>query len=561
MIPVLFPVDDEAFLAEDGVQVGQVLHNTYKILRRIAEGGMGIVYEAEHVRLGSKRVAVKILNAKVMSNPVVYTRFRREAEIVAELGHPNIVYMMDFNELPSGQPYMVMEYLEGEDLETRLDRVEKLAPDQVIQLIEQVGSALQVVHERGIVHRDLKPQNILLIDTPNFGIQIKILDFGISKIRGSKSMVTQDESVIGTPMYMSPEQARGEIQTIDHRTDIFALGTIAYQVLSGILPFDAPNIPGVLFNVCYTTPPPLSEIITWVSSDIDDVLARALAKDPNERYQQVEQFVGDFNEILAHGEATRVDSLPYGADLFDTDPQPPRIEQRQEEEPAAAAAEPEEPNVSVAEDALAEMPTENIPVEMFESAVTEVEAPLEQRVTEERRMGGTSPKQTTLISATGERPAVRTVDISPYRRYKLLLAAGVAALIILTMVAVVLIISRPHAPRSAMGPTESAAAQPLAPPVEQAAPDPRVKAVSADAGTTSGQDMTHQGRGLAKPFRASDRKRSSRKKPAKKEPARAKPIRKKPIRKKLVRKKPVRKKPVRRSQPKKKSTNRLFEDI
>jgi hypothetical protein len=188
--------------------------------------------------------------------------------------------------------------------------------------MEQTGSALQVVHDQGIVHRDLKPQNILLIDSANFGLQVKVLDFGISKIRDSNSVVTQDESVIGTPMYMAPEQARGDVKVIDHRTDIFALGTIAYHVLSGRLPFDAPNIPGVLFNVCYTEPPPLSEVMPGLPAEIDHIFARAMAKQMDQRYDRVQDFVQELNEILSVGEATRVDSLPFGVDLFDTEPEP-----------------------------------------------------------------------------------------------------------------------------------------------------------------------------------------------------------------------------------------------
>ena len=281
------------------MRVGQVLHETYRVTRLIAAGGMGIVFEAEHVRLSRKKFAVKVLHPSVVEDPAAYVRFQREAEIVSGLGHPHIIFVSDFNELDSGQPYLVMELLEGEDLKRRLRSNGPLPPPQVVQVMEQTASALQVAHDKGIIHRDLKPGNIFLVDNPGDELRVKLLDFGISKIRHSKSGVTEDLTLLGTPFYMAPEQAEGEISDIDHRTDIFSLGTIAYLALSGKLPFEAPTTPGVLFKVCYQEPKPITELMPEMPESLHHVISRALSKSKTDRYQRAEDFSTDLKDALA----------------------------------------------------------------------------------------------------------------------------------------------------------------------------------------------------------------------------------------------------------------------
>lgn len=278
--------------------VGKVLHDTHRIVRLMGEGGMGAVYEAEHVRLRESRFAVKVLHDKMLGMEEVLSRFQQEAEIATKLGHPNIVYVTDFYETEDGRPCMVMEYLEGEDLSARLKRLGKLSPAALVDLLRQVGSALQAAHAQHIVHRDIKPENIFLVQAPDGGTIAKLLDFGISKIRDNTSVLTRTNALMGTPYYMSPEQAGGDIKAIDHRTDIFALGVIAYRCLSGELPFTAPTPLGIIRQVCDVEPSPLLEKAAHLPAEAGRVVARALAKKRKDRYQQVESFVEDLAAAL-----------------------------------------------------------------------------------------------------------------------------------------------------------------------------------------------------------------------------------------------------------------------
>ena len=306
-----------------GVRVGQVLHETYRVTALIAAGGMGIVFEAEHVRLSQKKFAIKVLHPSVMEDPAAYVRFRREAEIVSGLGHPHIIYVSDFNELEGGQPYLVMELLEGEDLKRRLRETGPLTTEQVSEVMEQTAGALQVAHDKGIIHRDLKPGNIFLAETPGSDIHTKLLDFGISKIRHSKSGVTEDLTLLGTPFYMAPEQAEGEISDIDHRTDIFSLGTIAYLALSGKLPFEAASTPGVLFKVCYQEPLPITDHMPEIPKDVHRVLTRAMSKSKTDRYQRADEFAAELKAALAGVSAPSSSRAPRTV----PDLKPPTMEQ------------------------------------------------------------------------------------------------------------------------------------------------------------------------------------------------------------------------------------------
>ena len=276
---------------EAGDLVGEVLHDTYRITRLLGRGGMGAVYEAVHARLPDRRFAVKVMNPVVARNPEAFARFRREAEIATRLRHPNIADVMDFNATPAGLPYMVMELLEGEDMAQRLARRGRLPAAEVVAILTQAGSALTAAHRRGIVHRDLKPENIFLTRRPEGGELAKVLDFGISKIRHSKSIITQSQAVFGTPYYMSPEQADGQVEEIDETTDTFALGVMAYQALSGVLPFDAPTPPGVLYQVCHAEPRPIREIAPELPEALGPVLIHALDKRKTHRFPSVDRLL------------------------------------------------------------------------------------------------------------------------------------------------------------------------------------------------------------------------------------------------------------------------------
>ena len=284
---------------------GVVLHDTYRLVRKLAQGGMGELYEAEHARLAGKKYAVKLLQLEAAALPEMVARFRREAEITSELGHPNIVEVLDFHETEAGRPFLVMEFLEGEDLGAVLQRRGRITPGEVAVLARQVGDALAAAHARGVVHRDMKPENIYVLDADGGGeLRAKVLDFGISKIRHSRSVVTREHSVLGTPTYMSPEQALGEVGEIDEATDIFALGTICYYCLTGRLPFDAPTMPGVIYKICHEEPVPAGEIVL-LPAGVDAVLARALEKDKAARFQDVEVFVAALTAALEPGAESR----------------------------------------------------------------------------------------------------------------------------------------------------------------------------------------------------------------------------------------------------------------
>jgi serine/threonine-protein kinase len=269
--------------------VGAVLDGTYRIESLIDQGGMGAVYEATHLRL-EKRVAVKVMARELTANDEALERFRREARVTSALGHPHIVQVFDFSALPTGEPFFVMEYLKGEDLDHRLRRVRPLSVDEVVSIIKQVASALAATHAEGIVHRDLKPGNIYLLEAAGAIDFVKVLDFGISKVRAATTQLTRTSSVMGTPNYMSPEQAKGDIDEIDDRTDQWALACIAWEGLSGACPFVGDSAPSILYRIVHEPPPSLLPRAADLVPQVEDVLMRALSKDKADRFASVSDF-------------------------------------------------------------------------------------------------------------------------------------------------------------------------------------------------------------------------------------------------------------------------------
>ena len=267
--------------------VGDVLDATYRIERLLGKGGMAYVYVVSHVRL-PRRFALKVITAPIAQGSEYVMRFRREAEILAELEHPNLVTVNDWNTTPDGKPYLVMELLSGEDLAQCIHRTGALPAKIAISIFMQVAEALQVAHARNIVHRDLKPGNIFLCKngpTPYF---TKVLDFGIAKSANhGGGAVTENLVLMGTPAYMAPEQAQGNIALIDARTDQFALGLVLYEMLSGRSAFfrrgEAPMV--TLFRVISEDPEPLAD------ERMQRVIMRALRKEPAERYPTLAEFV------------------------------------------------------------------------------------------------------------------------------------------------------------------------------------------------------------------------------------------------------------------------------
>jgi len=267
--------------------VGTTLANAYRIIRLMGEGAMGGIFEARQLRL-DKRVAIKILARELAANGEALLRFHREAEITSTLGHPHIITVFDFGTTDGGQPFLVMEYLEGEDLANRLHRVNKLPLPAAIRITKQVASALAETHAKGIVHRDLKPANVFLsrIQGEDFA---KVLDFGISKVRAASTSLTNASTLMGTPMYMAPEQAKGAVE-LDHWTDQWALACIAYEMLTGRPPFIGDDTAALLYMVVHEDPPPPSQINGELPVEIDHVIKRALDKDQEQRFPHVTAF-------------------------------------------------------------------------------------------------------------------------------------------------------------------------------------------------------------------------------------------------------------------------------
>ena len=271
------------------IDVGSVIDETYTIEALIGRGGMGAVFLASHKRLAGKKVAIKMLLADLGGDEIL-ARFKREADIASTLDHPNIVKVENYNVLPDGTPYIAYEFLQGESLAQRL-AAGPMALDPIYSLLRGVGSALAAAHRAGIVHRDLKPQNIFLVQSEVAGNAVelaKVLDFGISKLRGSTTVKTQEATLLGTPQYMAPEQATGQHSNVDDRTDIFALGAIVYEMVSGRPAFSGASIPEVVFKVVYEQPAPLD---ASVPPHIARAIEKAMAKPREERFASVSELV------------------------------------------------------------------------------------------------------------------------------------------------------------------------------------------------------------------------------------------------------------------------------
>jgi eukaryotic-like serine/threonine-protein kinase len=277
---------------QDSVRAGTVVGETYEITNLLGQGGMGSVWAARHLRLPGKHVAIKFLHtAMATGEPLL--RFRREAEIASRLGHPNIVEVLDFNTLPDGTPYLILELLEGQSLAARL-RSGRVPLRSALDIARQIGSALHAAHRMKVVHRDLKPDNIFLLPRDVDGElrdAVKVLDFGISKIRGSETLVTHDAVIMGTPQYMSPEQASGKNQEVDQRTDIFALGAIVFEMLTGQGAFAGDSLASVIFNVVYQPHPSLATLAPETPPQVVAAVDRALAKSAADRFQDMASFV------------------------------------------------------------------------------------------------------------------------------------------------------------------------------------------------------------------------------------------------------------------------------
>ena len=278
----------------DDPLIGQVLAGSYEVTRVLGEGGMGRVYEARHTRLSGKRFAIKLLHPDLARQPEVVTRFQREAEAASGISHVNVVGVHDVNSTPDGQPYIVAELLQGEELGEYLERLGKVPLGDAVRIARQVCRALAAAHAQGIVHRDVKPENVFL--TGDVGrieaATVKVLDFGISKVAsaGGESL-TKTGMVMGTPDYMAPEQARGD--RVDARADIYAVGAILYRSLTGKKPFEGLDPMATLTAVLTSEPSRPSALEPNIPLALELVVQRAMAKSPKERYQTMEELEHD----------------------------------------------------------------------------------------------------------------------------------------------------------------------------------------------------------------------------------------------------------------------------
>jgi serine/threonine-protein kinase len=259
----------------------------YEVSRVLGEGGMGVVYLARHVDLG-RSVAVKVLRADALRDPQAVERFRREARVAASLKSGHVARILDFGTLEDGAPFMVMEHLDGSDLDGELVRRGALPVAEAAGYILQACEAIKEAHQLGVVHRDLKPGNIFLANDRGARVA-KVLDFGISKLVADQNVrMTQTQSSFGTPLYMSPEHMRS-VKNVDHRTDIWSLGVILYEAVTGRVPFEADTATAVAVAVATEPLVPPSHHRPGLPPELDAVVARALEKDPARRYQSIEE--------------------------------------------------------------------------------------------------------------------------------------------------------------------------------------------------------------------------------------------------------------------------------
>jgi serine/threonine-protein kinase len=315
MLPKSFRLERIAAVSEPSM--GMMVTSNVRLLRPLGEGGMGSVWVAEHLSLRTN-VVVKFMAEDLAKSPEALARFSREAAAASQVKSPHVVQMFDHGVLDSGAPYIVMELLEGRDLEQQLRASGPLQPREVVAIVAQLARALAKAHERGIMHRDIKPSNVFLCDAGGGELFVKLLDFGIAKGPGSGGGVgivgstTRTGSFIGSPFYMSPEQVIGA-KTIDFKTDLWSLGVVAFEALTGDKPFFAETVGALALKIHRDPIPVPSEVKPGLAPAVDAWFARACAREPAERYASAKDMaealaVAVTGEFIAPG--LRVDSVP-----------------------------------------------------------------------------------------------------------------------------------------------------------------------------------------------------------------------------------------------------------
>jgi len=302
------PPEDRESGANDPY-IGTTFDHRYKIQRLLGEGGMGFVYLARH-KVIDKRVAVKVLRADLAKDREILDRFLQEAKAASSIGNAHIVDISDFGDLPDGSTYFVMEFLEGQPLGSIVDASSRLSVERICHIGLQIADGLSAAHAQGIVHRDLKPDNIFLVSRGSDHDFVKILDFGIAKVTGNaNTKLTKAGAVFGTPHYMSPEQAAGA--PVDHRTDIYALGVMLYEIVSGQLPFNADNFMGILTQHMYKAPVPIRALVPGPECppSLEAVILKCLSKKPEARYASMAELAADLERVKSGQVANAVTEM------------------------------------------------------------------------------------------------------------------------------------------------------------------------------------------------------------------------------------------------------------
>lgn len=277
---------------------GAVIAGRYRLTSKLGQGGMGTVWRAVHLALGSE-VAVKLIDSSFAANPEVRTRFVREAQAAAQLRGPHVVQILDYG-VDGDTPFIAMELMVGETLSERLDLVGRLSPEDTARIVTEVSRALGKAHELGIVHRDLKPENIFLVHNDDTEIA-KVLDFGVAKKTSfgtENAGMTSTGAVLGTPYYMSPEQAEG-LKDLDHRTDIWALGVIAYECMVGVRPFDAETLGGLFLAICARPKPVPSLVLSGLPSGFDAWFEKCTARLLVDRFATAREAAATLRDVVA----------------------------------------------------------------------------------------------------------------------------------------------------------------------------------------------------------------------------------------------------------------------
>lgn len=319
--------------------IDTIVNGRYRVIRMLGEGGMSLVYEVEHLKL-KRQFALKRMLPSLIENEEAQVRFAREAEVLASLRHPNVVDIVDWDVLEDGSPYMVLEFLHGAHVRVRMDRAQ-LAWEAIARIGDQAMAALSLAHRNGITHRDLKPENIFISIDDAGDERVKLLDFGVSKLRGV-GRTTGQHAMLGTPSYMSPEQAQGQTELIGPSVDVWAMGAILYEMATQKVAFTGESLVQTVVNITSARPPAITQLRPDAPAAFVDLVDRATSTDPERRITTIEELRARLRAALttatANGRATqRIATPAVGIPLMPKPAVPVEIGTSVHAQPKAAA--------------------------------------------------------------------------------------------------------------------------------------------------------------------------------------------------------------------------------